>query len=148
MGERAGGDVTDRAADGDGGIKPRQHLAPDRERIQIRNERRRDRPVRRLAHADQASRGEQRAIGVGQTRRPAGKAPDSDADADEHPSRITIRQPAEDRRQQHVRHEECQDQPSDGRAAHAELHSDRFLDGIEDGTVDVIEKIDAQEKRE
>ena len=121
MGKSAAGDVTRFAADGNGGVEPRKHLASNGKRIQIRNQRlarpaRMRPPLCRSDIAWQAMR-----QGIGQARRPAGEAPDRDADADQHPSRVTVRQPAENRRQQHVRHEKCQDEPSDGRAADAKL---------------------------
>ena len=83
-----------------------------------------------------------------ETRSATGEAPEGDADADEHPAGVSVGQPAEDWGEEHVGDEEGEDEPAHGGAGDAEIDADGFLNGVEDGAIDVVEEIDGQEKDE
>jgi hypothetical protein len=125
--------VAQSAPDRDGHVEPGEDFSPDLHVVEVRQDRRRDRPVGRLADADEAARQEETA----ESRREAGsaarEAPGDDPDADQRPARIAFGEPAEDGRADHVKDHEGHRKDADERelGLESEVFPAPFLQSFE-----------------
>ena len=151
--EHAAEDVAERAADRDGNVEPRQHLAAFLDGVEVCDDRWGDGTVRRFAHANGAARQQQDRKTTCQPRSSAGQGPQKDADPDQVPSIHPVGKPAEHGSEDHVgNHERSRQQAELGLADHLTAVSKVLLDVFkirrEDLPIDVVEQVNAEEQAE
>ena len=144
--------VPEGAPDRDRHIEPREDGAAPGDRVEIADDRRRRGSVAGLADAEQAARREQDEEAAGQAGGAAREAPERDAAADDDPAIMPVREPAKDRRREHVADEKRHPEPA-GLGVFQRIAVEEFLldgrdDRREDVAIEVAEEIDGQQQRD
>ena len=146
--------IAQRRANGHGNVEQREDLSTLGDGEAIREDRRRQRPVRPFAHPHEAAGEQQHQEAHSQAAGPCSQAPDGHAHGDQFPGGKALGQGPEERGGQHVGNQERRSQQPGLAPRHRsfsilswkERLADLRLHGRQDLAVDVIEEIHRQQQ--